>query len=46
MEACGLIDTMELIIRHPRANYFEVACALSFVSGRGLAELVGTVEVS
>ncbi|CAN0312902.1 unnamed protein product, partial [Scytosiphon promiscuus] len=40
VNASDLIDLMGAIIRYPRANYFELACALSFVSGRGLPELV------
>lgn len=42
VKASGLINTMESIIIYRRANYFESSCALSFVSGRGLRELVGT----
>ena len=42
VNASDLIDIMVAIIRYPRAHYFELACALSFVSGRGLPELVGT----
>ena len=44
VKASGLIDTMESIIRYPRANYFELACALSFVSGRGVPELLGSAQ--
>ncbi|CAM9687992.1 unnamed protein product, partial [Laminaria digitata] len=40
VNASDLIDLMRAIIRYPRAHYFELACALSFVSGRGLPELV------
>lgn len=36
------IVIMESIISYPCAHYFESACALSFVSGRGLPELAGT----
>ena len=42
VNASDLINIMVAIIRYPRAHYFELACALSFVSGRGLPELVGT----
>ncbi|CAN0378206.1 unnamed protein product, partial [Laminaria digitata] len=42
VNAGDLIDIMGAIIRYPRAHYFELACALSFVSGRGLPELVRT----
>ncbi|CAM9141554.1 unnamed protein product, partial [Laminaria digitata] len=42
VNASKLIDIMGAIIRYPRAHYFELACVLSFVSGRGLLELVGT----
>jgi len=27
-----------------RANYFELVCALSFMSGRGLSEILGVAE--
>lgn len=46
VHASDLIDTMESIIRYARPNYFELACALSFVSGRGLAELVANADFS
>ena len=46
LHASDLIDTMESIIRYARPNYFELACALSFVSGRGLAELAGKSDFS
>lgn len=46
VHASDLIDTMESIIRYARPNYFELACALSFVSGRGLAELAGKYDFS
>ena len=47
VNASDLIDLMGAIIRYPRAQYFELACALSFVSGRGLPELVrGVVQCS
>lgn len=42
VKASELMETMDAIIKYPRANYFEPAYALSFVSGRGLSELVGT----
>lgn len=41
-DASDLIDLMGPIIRYPRAHYFKLACALWFVSGRGLPELLGT----
>ena len=48
MNTSKQIDTMGAIIRQPlahfsQAHYFELACELSFVSGRGLPELIGTV---
>lgn len=46
VHASDLIDTMESIIRYPRPNYFELACALSFVSERGPAELAGSADFS
>lgn len=36
------IVAMESTISYPPAHYFKSACALSFVSGRGLPGLVGT----
>lgn len=42
VNASKLIDLMGAIIRYPRAHYFELACALSFASGLGLPELVGS----
>ena len=36
VNASDLIEIMGAIIRYPRPQYFELACALSFVSGRGL----------
>lgn len=44
VHASDLVDNMESIIRYARPNYFELACALSFVSGRGLAELAGNAD--
>lgn len=46
VNASDLVDLMGAIITYPRANYFELACALSFVSGRGLPELIGAVQFS
>ncbi|CAB1102471.1 unnamed protein product [Ectocarpus sp. CCAP 1310/34] len=46
VHASDLIDTMESIIRYARPKCFELACALSFVSGRGLAELAGNTNFS
>lgn len=46
VNASHLIEIMESVSRYPRANYFELACALCFVSGRDLAELVGTANLS
>ena len=43
VNASDLVDLMGAIITYPRANYFELACALSFVSGRALPELVRSV---
>lgn len=42
VNASDLIDILVAIIRYPRTHYFELACTLSFASGRGLPELVGT----
>ena len=42
-KASEQINTMASNIRYPRVHYFELARALSFVSGRGLPELVGAV---
>ncbi|CAN0559404.1 unnamed protein product, partial [Ectocarpus sp. 12 AP-2014] len=46
VNATELIDLMSSIIKYPRANYFELVCALSFISGRGLPELLGAAEFS
>lgn len=46
VNASNLIDTMKSITRCPRSKTFELACALSFVSGRGLAKVVATAECS
>ena len=43
MKASEQIDSMASTIGYPRAHSFELACALSFVSGRVLPELVGAV---
>ena len=46
VNATELTDMMASIIKHPRANYFEVACALSFTSGRCLPDILGATEFS
>ena len=46
VNATELLDLMSSIIKYPRANYFELVCALSFMSGRGLPEILGVAEFS
>ncbi|CAM9915693.1 unnamed protein product, partial [Ectocarpus fasciculatus] len=46
VNATELIDLMSSIVKYPRANYFELVCALSFMSGRGLPEILGAAEFS
>ena len=46
VNATELLDLMSSIVKFPRANYFELVCALSLISGRGLPELLGSAKFS
>ena len=46
MKASELVETVEAIIRYPRANYFELACALSFMRGGFLQNCVSLYHAS
>ncbi|CAN0385782.1 unnamed protein product, partial [Ectocarpus sp. 13 AM-2016] len=46
VHATELLDLMSSIVKYPRTNYFELVCALSFISGRGLPEILGAAGFS